>query len=365
MGEPNVAYEPNKLRSRPLRCIWLPILATFLFILYWFCLCPLLYVALRRMNFGWTHYWHYYYWAVAFLVFLLILGLLVLLWRKKCKSCPHPAAVPVSESPSDTKALLKVDVAEEALRSEEIDKNIKALEKKLDVEITKVNINTDEIKVYSEKEQVPTVEPEAPTKSELSGFVRNDLQRTDEPVEPSSSQPPSNLDRVSEETKVELHSPAYPLTPREIFFWDLIQSANKNDSVKFNFDESDKGIESGEDSTSNKDLIRSDEESVGEISQEVQDGSFTSSTVPVEVPDEPRMVEDEPLLKKESPPLSVSDASLRMRRTIPSVHIPSDTQYFIANVSERKNETSEAYLYVDGGADRKYYRIRMDNPDCV
>lgn len=251
-GSEKKPYNPHQIRSRPFRCLILPIFGVFLFILFWFILCPLLFVYLLQLKPKWPKIWQFIYWLLALIVFVILLLLLVYLWRRRSK---HKNEI-LGRKESDF--LLN---------------NIKNECKK----------NSCSVTLYTIQKSQEPAERSPPTEK-----IRNR---------------PSNLS-ISQVTTVELHnSTSSPLSPRELFFWDLIQSANKSsNSVSYNFIENEKKFCSLD--------------------------NFSVSS-----------------------PKRIKSAEVTRRSR-------ASADYFIANVPDRKSLTAEAFLFVDGGETERCLQIR-------
>lgn len=76
-------YIPHILRSHPFRFLFLPLCVVFLFIFLWFALYPLIHVYAYRQSIDASENWFWFYWPVALLLFLFLLILLLFMWRCK------------------------------------------------------------------------------------------------------------------------------------------------------------------------------------------------------------------------------------------------------------------------------------------
>lgn len=189
-------YVPHQLRSHPFRFLLLPICVVFSFILLWFILYPLIHVYVYKQSIEATENWFWYYWPVALLLFVLLLLFLLCIWR-----C----------TPNKT---LSEDRREE--------------EKECILNNQRNNFYT----VYSE------------TNTNIENENTESVALTD--ITPSKTEklfPRCSVKRKPEKlqiTKVDIHEqpnkyPVASLSPRELFFKDLLESDNKsNSSVTFN-----------------------------------------------------------------------------------------------------------------------------------
>lgn len=79
-------YIPHKVRSHPLKCLTLPVILLFFFVVLWFVAYPLLFESLSNSYDAsykgvWSKNWPYYFWLVALGAYIFVLAFLVFLWR--------------------------------------------------------------------------------------------------------------------------------------------------------------------------------------------------------------------------------------------------------------------------------------------
>ncbi|KAF2896417.1 hypothetical protein ILUMI_09760, partial [Ignelater luminosus] len=303
-------YVPHKLRSRPFRFITLPIFGLVLFILYWFIICPLIFVALWRMHHDWPKEWPFYYWAGALIIFVILLAILVCIWRyssrkkQEAESGIDHKKVPIKcRKDSNPKKLYTISL-------NTIQKNQDKPEK---ICIEPSTCQQDSAVTLEQKLIGNSPKDEDTIEKDIDKvFRRCSLQHRSQK---EMKRPESLALSTVTETTAEVHSASSPLTPRELFFWDLIQNANKTrNSITNSFIEHE------------KEFCSSDDTSLGS-------------------PKSVKSTNDDPEIK-----------AARSEKL-------SSTEYFIANVPDRKSLTAEVFLFVDGGDPEKCLKIRVDEED--
>lgn len=253
-------YVPNKIRSHPMRCLSLPICLLILFILLWFVIFPVLFVNWYLVRKDWIEEPSFYYWIGAYVIFLILSVILVCIWR--CMKDSKYLKSPYSSTQSQKEPIL--------LNKTPYKSNvISTLQRDQSYYNRKSETNKIQKESLDEKDQV------------------EDLPQKQVKVRPSSLELNNGI-----KTRAEFHSLASPLTPREIFFWDLIESANKIcTSTTHNFIENEKQMASLDNCSLNS-------------------------------------------------PKSKEDAvETRLSK--------SSAEYFIANVPNRKSLTAEVFMYIN------------------
>lgn len=153
--------------SDPFQFIGLPLYSVLTFILYWLIYCPLVFIKVRSYcivsHSDWPKEWPYFFWIVAFFIYLILMSLLVCLWKLKLPQ------------KRQNKKLFQISI---------IDNKEDSTEEKIE-SIKEKNYDGNSLKLKI----VPSSEPV-----------------------------------ISEEPFI---TPITPLTPREIFFHNLIESANR------------------------------------------------------------------------------------------------------------------------------------------
>ena len=139
----------------------------------------------------WPPEWPYYFWIVALVVFLILVSILVILWKWSPKRDNNLFQVNYIEG---DKISLTPDLNKKPQSNSDIDKCEKSL-----------NIET------KEETELKPIFQKTPLKLDLTPKEEHKVEKSGENV-------------------------TTPLTPREIFFYDLIESANKsfNSSTKLN-----------------------------------------------------------------------------------------------------------------------------------
>lgn len=192
-------YQSHKIRSHPFKCISLPLWIIFFFIIYWFALVPLIYVCLHmRPGREWSNNWIYLFWLICFVIFVIILCLLIFLW--KCN--------PNKKNEEETDELIPTNVTISKTQ-----------------EIYPQTLTADAIKtpkdVLDKTDKNVHVETNLDTKAICNVKRRLDKKR------PESV----NLTRVHEPQKFRslYYGETSPLSPRELFFFDLMKSAHESE----------------------------------------------------------------------------------------------------------------------------------------
>lgn len=201
-------YVADKLRSHPFKCVSFPLYLIFFFILYWFVICPLIFVRLTNkydnsLKTFWYISWIYYFWGTCFIFYIAVLSVIICFW--KCS----PKFVKAKEV-SSTSAKRMGSVNNKHFYSVSLT-NLNNLES------SERNLKNEQF--LSESSKNGNVKYES--KSELSEEVciKSVAKKAEGKIRPKS------LHFKTE--KVEFHRYSSPLTPREEFFYDLYASANR------------------------------------------------------------------------------------------------------------------------------------------
>lgn len=190
-------YIPHILRSHPFRFIFFPIGVVLLFIFLWFAVYPLIHVYVYKQSIDASENWFWFYWPVALLLFLILLMLLLCIWRCKLNNSTF-------ENSEEKECIL--------LNNRRKDKDFYT-----------VSLTASEASTVSNENKNQNIELAeiTPAKTERL-FPRCSVKRKPDKLQ---------LERVV------IHEQAKTacLSPRELFFKDLLQGDNKsNSSVVFN-----------------------------------------------------------------------------------------------------------------------------------
>lgn len=247
------SYVPHLLRSRPFYFIGFPWIVLLVSMFYWLVLCPLLFAHLLYF-FEDDSRWPIYFWVTVFLFYLVMLSMFVCCWR--CSS---------KKTKEETLYVTTIDNCDDS--SIELQDIPKTAEEK------------QENGLCGKSEPSPVIDQD-------QLFPRCSVRQ---------KKRPDSL--VFDETRPVSQNLSSPLTPRELFFLDLIEGANKTcSSTTYNFLQNEKK-------------------------------NYT--------PDEPSV--------------HLSDDQC---------HSPSE--FFIANVPVDKSCTSEVFLYVDSDKDKATIQVVCD-----
>ena len=352
-------YTPHKIRSRPFRFIRLPLYCLFLFILYWFVFCPLIYITVstqykERYKHSWPNIWPYFFWAVALIVFLLLLTFIICLW---CHMSDYEISEETKARQNEYKSLLNEVVQHGTLKMDDKLQTYQVTMKEVSSEpslkeqnFTFVALKEAEAKLdnYQEQSENPPTEVQeiqkqvkiVPIKSENQMKTDDDNRNSQTTTEAKSMVDdieklfPRCSVRRKFDAKIRpgtliLNSPKLeegnrrhsehgerqksPLTPRDIFFHDYIRSANKATR-----DKTHSFLENEKKHSSNNCV-------------------------------NPRKPE-------------VKDFVLKQKSVVEG----SSPQFFIADVSNRSSCTTEAFIYVDAAPTERALQIcYIDTDDEV
>lgn len=341
-------YIPDQLRSRPFRCIALPAVCLVIFIFYWFILVPLIYhIILTKCKEGhcdFPRYWNYVYWIIVSLIFLVMLAIAMCLWchfpkDEKPKGVKQKLLQNDSTKQSKVSNNYSVEYEKKSISRETIENDnfniasLQNLEGKIETPITptrksiiKEEIITRETKKVENKqaiendtklnfgktmsEEIDKMFPRCSTRRKGDHRKRPDTLIIHSPKYPRSE---SDLKRHSIASPERPKSTS-PLTPREIFFFDLLASANRQ-----TLDRTVNFIENERKHSSN---------------------NFRNMQKP-----------------------EIKDFILKERSVTSEASSP---EIFIANVAKRRSCTNEVFMYVDGGQPEEVLTIcHMEQDDDV
>ncbi|XP_029675184.1 uncharacterized protein LOC115242779 [Formica exsecta] len=226
-GEKKEIYKQIKLK----RCEHLsfPWLIFSVFLVYWFILCPLIWAICYTFR-HWYSYWPLLFWTVAFLIWIVIMcGLII--FRRSLLAKQNPEINMISKYGTDN--------VEESLNVYQISsKDTKSLETK------KLNDSNDPESKKNNRENFLRKDlPPLVIHKQISGeniedigvvHVEKDenaqLDIASNYVEKSPLQ--DYLKLVTVLSPDEIKSPKTPMSPRELFFIDLIREAEKAENAK-------------------------------------------------------------------------------------------------------------------------------------
>lgn len=199
------------------------------FVIYWFILCPLIWT-MCYMYAYWLPYWSFVFWIVAFLIWIMIMCGLIIFWRRfQVKQSLEINAI--SKYGSDN--------AEGPLSVHQISEDVEFLETK-----ERNNFHDPESKKRNRENFRKDLPPLVIHKQisgenieDTAGVVRfeedeeNRLSIVSDYAEKSPLQDYLKLVTVSP-SEDEVKSPKTPMSPRELFFIDLIREADRIESAK-------------------------------------------------------------------------------------------------------------------------------------
>lgn len=177
-------YVPHQIRSHPFYFIGFPLLTVLITMFFWLILCPLVFAKCSTMAYS-NRLWPVYFWVTAFIVYLIILALLICYWRCFGKK--------------DKQLIYEITVEDKDQEENECSIELKDMPSK---DVTDINANDSNIK------------KDTPDNNEL--FPRCSVRQ---------KKRPQSLVLIEERPASQNLSS--PLTPRELFFIDLIEGANK------------------------------------------------------------------------------------------------------------------------------------------
>lgn len=223
------------------------------FLIYWFILCPLIWAICDASKMHWLLYWPFLFWIVAFLIWVMIMCALVISWRRRLQT---------RQDPEISLMTLKygLDNVEKLLNTHQISsKNANSLETK------KINNLSDQKAKNDSGNFRRKGLPPLVIHKQMSGeniddtdvmHVEKDengqLNGANDYVEKNSLQDYLKLVTVSP-SEDEVKSPKSPMTPRELFFIDLIREAEKAESAKCDT-EKEEEIKKSTNMTNGKDI---------------------------------------------------------------------------------------------------------------
>lgn len=220
-------YKQSKLK----RCEYLsfPWFILSVFLVYWFVLCPLIW-AICCTSRHWPSYWPLFFWTVAFLIWIMIMCGLIIFWRSFLTK-QNPEINVISKYGSDN--------VERSLNIYQISsKDTKSLETEKLNDSHDPDCKKNDRGNFLKKDLPPLV-----IHKQISGeniedigvvHVEKDeiahLDIASNYVEKSPSQ--DYLQLVTVLSPDEIKSPKTPMSPRELFFIDLIREAEKAENAK-------------------------------------------------------------------------------------------------------------------------------------
>ncbi|XP_072763288.1 uncharacterized protein [Anoplolepis gracilipes] len=226
-GEKNEIYKESKLK----KYLSFPWLILSVFLVYWFALCPLIW-AICSTSRHWPLYWPIFFWIVAFLIWIIIMcGLII--FRRSLLATQNPKINTISKygtdnverslniyqtSPKDTKSPETEKLNDSVSHDPEPKKNNREnfLKKDLPPLVIHKQISGENI------EDIGVVHVEKDETAHLD-IASNYVEKS--PLQ-------DYLKLVTVLSPDETKSPKTPMSPRELFFIDLIREAEKAENVK-------------------------------------------------------------------------------------------------------------------------------------
>lgn len=195
-------YIPHKLRSHPFRCIVLPLICGLFFISYWFMLCPLLFVSYFKDI-------PLLFWSIALLVYIILMAIAIFIWRCLGRKDRKQEIVArkqeydslLSPEKSNVKQLYHVTLINDTSPDKKSHES--------NTHDSTTNLNKDN-----------NIKSENVENSEKA-FPKCSVKRKPELMLQKSNERPLSVVSTAS-------SPKSPLTPRELFFIDLIEAANNS-----------------------------------------------------------------------------------------------------------------------------------------
>lgn len=204
------------------------------FLVYWFVLCPLTWgiCDASTISLSWPLYWPFIFWAVAFLIWIMIMCALVISWKRRLQARQNPEInlMTPKYGSDNTEKLLSV----RQMCSEDANSPKRNKVNNLSNETIKNDSGN-----FRKKDLPPLVLHKQMSGENIDDTgvvnVENDendqLNVASDYVERSSLQDYLKLVTVSP-SEDEAKLPKSPMSPRELFFIDLIREAEKAESAK-------------------------------------------------------------------------------------------------------------------------------------
>lgn len=223
--ERNEIYE-SKLKKR--KHLLFPWLILSVFLVYWFILCPLIWAICYTPK-HWSSYWPFLFWTIAFLIWIMIMcGLII--FRKSLLAKQNSEINIISKYGTDNveKSLNIYQISSKDTKSVETEK----FNDSHDLEFKKNNREN-----FLKKDLPPLM-----IHKQISGENIEDIGVVVEKDEVAHLDIASNyveksplqdyLKLVTVLSPDEVKSPKTPMSPRELFFIDLIREAEKAENAK-------------------------------------------------------------------------------------------------------------------------------------
>ncbi|XP_014485464.1 PREDICTED: uncharacterized protein LOC106749978 [Dinoponera quadriceps] len=292
------------------------------FLIYWFVLCPLIWAICDVSKSYLLSYWPVLFWTVALLIWIMIMCALVIFWRRRLQARENSEInliTPKYGSDNVEKRLSVPQMSPGDANSLETKKTDNLLSQK----------ETNDSANCRKKDLPPLM-----IHKQMSGENINDIGTVH--VEKDEN---DQLDVTSERNSLQEHvksgtvsenvakSPKVPLSPRELFFIDLIREAEKTESA----------ISLEKSHFFPKGTTQSDSESEKEIKNSID----MTNEKDVDVEDMKNEQDDD--IKNES---------------------KCESNYFIADIESPVNEKSEVFLQIDSSVEEQL-EINAENPVLI
>lgn len=225
-GEKDEIYEQSKLKKCTL--LSFPWLILSVFLIYWFIFCPLIWAVCYAPKY-WPSYWPLLFWTVAFIIWIIIMcGLIIFRKSLLAKQNSEINIIPKYGTDNVGKSLNIYQISPKDIKSVETEK----LNDLHDSESKKNNREN-----FLKKDLPPLV-----IHKEISGENIENIGVVVEKDEEAHLDIASNyveksplqdyLKLVTVLSPDEVKSPKTPMSPRELFFIDLIREAEKAENAK-------------------------------------------------------------------------------------------------------------------------------------
>ncbi|KAK9877399.1 hypothetical protein WA026_018516 [Henosepilachna vigintioctopunctata] len=268
-------YIPQKLRYQPLKCLVLPWILVFLVIIYWFSLVPLLF-AYYISSYAPTSIGKIIFLGCHFVIFVVILALLVFLWKISLRK----------ERTKYVRPKINYYIFQELKKDDVVDEYSDSLKDWVEVRSSSIETRIKE----SPSQEVLLRTPKH--------FKLEDI---------ADGRPFSQNLEVA-------------LTPRELFFIDLYENANKSRC------------------TITRNFIQKEREFCSNFSRNVSSSELSCGSWEFESKVSKKDIE---VMENGVPSDSISNTS----RT------EEVSEYFIANVSPKKSLTNEVFIFIQDESD--------------
>lgn len=295
------------------------------FLVYWFILCPLIWAICDVSKTYWLSYWPFLFWVVAFLIWIIIMYALVIFWKRRFQARLDP----------------EVNLMTPKYGSDYVDKlsnfhqmsseDINFLETKKTNDLSDQKIKNDPGN-FRRKDLLPLVihkqmSNENIDDTEIMHIEKDEdgqLDVASDYVERNSLQDYLKLVTVSlPENEAKL--PKSPMSPRELFFIDLIREAEKAESAK---------------SLEKKVYFFPNETTQNYIENEQEIKNRTDMT--------------------NGKDIEVKDAKNEKNENMSRNESKCESSYFIADVENAVSERTEVFLQIDSNIEQ--LEINEENP---